>query len=109
MIKKFTLAINANEWNWFILNEDMEKKAIAEIESILSENDIHHTPIKSVDDFESINDVLSKKFDDELNIDYFLDEYSKGEIYSDLLNILPEHDISEEALIACLKSVGWIE
>ena len=107
MIKKIELNLNGEFQRWYITNEEEEKNALKAIDSILLSKNISDCTLGSTEDFPAVNAILAEKFDDKYNISCFVEEYDKWEVYDDVLGCLASHDISDEALIAILDSLGW--
>ena len=107
MIKKIELNLNGEMQRWYITNEEEEKKALKEIDAILKTKNISDCTLASTEDFIAVNALLAEKFNDIYNMAYYVEEYDKEDVYEDVLECLAPHNISDEALIAILGSLGW--
>jgi hypothetical protein len=107
MIKKIELNLNGEFQRWYITNEEEEKNALKEIDAILKTKNISDCTLASTEDFPAVNAILAEKFNDEYNMAYFVEDYDKEDVYEDVLECLAPHNISDEALIAILDSLGW--
>lgn len=107
MIKKIELNLNGEFQRWYITNENEEKNALKAIDAILKSKNISDCTLGSTEDFVAVNALIAEKFDDELNMSYYVEEYDKCDVYDDVLGCLASHNISDEALISILDSLGW--
>jgi hypothetical protein len=107
MIKKIKLQLNEEFQRWYITNKEEEKKALKAIDAILKSKNISDCTLVSTEDFPAVNAILAEKFNDEYNMSYFVEDYDKCDVYEYVLECLASHNISDEALIAILDSLGW--
>ena len=107
MIKKIELNLNGEFQRWYITNEEEEKNALKAIDAILKSKNISDCTLGSTEDFIAVNAILAEKFNDEFNMAYYVEDYDKYDVYEDVLECLGTHDMSDEALIAVLDSLGW--
>ena len=107
MIKKIELNLNGEFQRWYITNEEEEKNALKAIDAILKSKNITDCTLGSTEDFIAVNALLAEKFNDEFNSLYYVEEYNKWDVYEDVLESMSTHNISDEALISILDSLGW--
>lgn len=107
MIKKIELNLNGEFQRWYITNEEEEKNALKAIDAILKSKNISDCTLGSTEDFPAVNAILAEKFNDEFNMAYYVEDYDKYDVYEDVLECLVPHNMSDEALIAVLDSLGW--